>query len=117
MITAYFDQINKSGGINGPQARTDRSRRKKRLRDQKTLANTKVLIRDKRFALLEYSSAEPPKTMNNLRPGQNPRSGRSRELETAASPVRQPQQPVYVQLRASYADETESIVNRSPPWG
>ena len=119
VITAYFDQINKSGGING---------RKLELialddgyETEKTLANTKVLIQDKQvFALLGYYGSSPTtEAMNNaFGPAKAPLVGTiSGAGSLRQSPSANPNNRYMFNLRASYADETESIVNQITALG
>lgn len=113
-ITAHFEQINKSGGINGRKIEvitiddgyeTDR-----------TVANTKSLIQEKQvFALLGYYGSSPTtEAMNKIfGPAKVPLvgtisgAGTLRELPSANANNR-----YMFNVRASYADEAEAIVNQ-----
>ena len=113
-IEAYFDQINKAGGINGRKLElvasddgyeTDRS-----------LANTKSLIEDKKvFALLAYYGSSPTtESMNKIfGPSKVPLVGTISGAGTLREPISaNPNTRYMFNVRASYADETEAIVNQ-----
>lgn len=118
-IKAYFEQINKAGGINGRKLElialddgyeTDR-----------TVANTKTLIKDKNvFALLSfYGSSPTTEAMNSVfGPAKVPLvgtisgAGTLRESLTA-----NPNGRYMFHVRASYADETEAIVSQMVSLG
>lgn len=114
VIQAYFDQVNKAGGINGRKLElvalddgyeTDR-----------TVANTKTLINDKNvFALLAYYGSSPTtETMNTVfGPARVPLIGTISGAGTLREPISQnPNSRFMFHVRASYADETEAIVNQ-----
>ena len=113
-ITAYFDQINKSGGINGRKLEliafddgyeTDR-----------TVANTKLIDEHKVFALVQfYGSSPTTQAMNDVFGPAKSAAGRHhlRRRHTTPADQGQPElSPLFIKLRASYADETEAIVNQ-----
>jgi branched-chain amino acid transport system substrate-binding protein len=114
VITAYFDQINKSGGINGRKIElvalddgyeTDR-----------TVENSKKLIEEhKVFALLQYYGSSPTtKAMNDVfGPAKVPLVGTISGAGTLRQSVKEnPNNRYMFNIRASYADETEAIVNQ-----
>jgi len=114
VIQTYFDQINKSGGINGRKLElialddgyeTDR-----------TVANTKTLINEKNvFALLAYYGSSPTtEAMNTVfGPAKVPLVGTISGAGTLREPVSSnPNSRYMFNVRASYADETEAIVNQ-----
>ncbi|MDQ5960300.1 MAG: hypothetical protein QG592_1382, partial [Pseudomonadota bacterium] len=114
VITAYFDQINKSGGINGRKLElvplddgyeTDR-----------TVANSKKLIEEtKVFALLQYYGSSPTtQAMNDVfGPAKVPLVGTISGAGTIRQSVKEnPNNRYMFNIRASYADETEAIVNQ-----
>ncbi|MBK7898726.1 MAG: ABC transporter substrate-binding protein [Azonexus sp.] len=118
-ISAYFDQINKSGGING---------RKIELvaiddgyETERTLANTKALIQEKQvFALLGYYGSSPTtEAMNNaFGPAKVPLIGTiSGAGSLRQAPSANPNNRYMFNLRASYADEAEAIVNQITSLG
>ena len=118
-ITAHFDQLNKAGGVNGRKIEvvtiddgyeTDR-----------TVANTKSLIQEKQvFALLGYYGSSPTtEAMNKVfGPAKVPLvgtisgAGTLRELPSANANNR-----YMFNIRASYADEAEAIVNQMVSLG
>jgi ABC-type branched-subunit amino acid transport system substrate-binding protein len=113
-ILSYFDQINKAGGINGRKLElvalddgyeTDR-----------TVANTKTLINDKQvFALLAYYGSSPTtEAMNTVfGPAKVPLVGTISGAGTLREPIASnPNSRYMFHVRASYADETESIINQ-----
>lgn len=113
-ITAHFDQLNKSGGINGRKLElitiddgyeTDR-----------TLANTKTLIQDKQvFALMGYYGSTPTtEAMNKVfGPAKVPLIGTISGAGTLREPPSaNPNSRYMFNIRASYADEAEAIVNQ-----
>lgn len=113
-ITAYFDQLNKNGGINGRKIElitiddgyeTDR-----------TLANTKTLIQDKRvFALMGYYGSTPTtEAMNKVfGPAKVPLIGTISGAGTLREPIStNPNTRYMFNIRASYADEAEAIVEQ-----
>ncbi len=114
VIQTYFEQVNKAGGINGRQlellALDDG------YETEKTVANTKALINEKNvFALLGYYGSSPTTEAMNLvfGPSKVPLigtiSGAGSLRESSSS---NPHTRYMFNLRASYADETEAIVNQ-----
>jgi len=112
-ISAYFDQVNKTGGING---------RKLELvtlddgyETEKTIANTKALLTEKNaFALLAYYGSSPTtEAMNKVfGPAKVPLVGTISGAGTLREPIAaNPNSRYMFNIRASYADETEVIVN------
>lgn len=113
-IRAYFEQINKAGGVNG---------RKLELlalddgyESERTLANTRQLIEERKvFALLAfYGSTPTTEAMNQVfGPARVPLvgsiSGAGSLRETIAA---NPNARYMFNVRASYADETQAIVNQ-----
>ncbi len=113
-ILTYFEQVNKSGGVNGRKLElvalddgyeTDR-----------TVANTKALIGEKRvFALLGYYGSSPTtEAMNTVfGPAKVPLVGTiSGAASLREAPATNPNARQMFNVRASYADETEAIVNQ-----
>ena len=113
VIDSYFDQVNKGGGVHGRKIslialddgyETDR-----------TVANTKTLIIDKNvFALLAfYGSSPTTEAMNKVfGPARVPLVGTISGAGTLREPISQnPNSRYMFNVRASYADETEAIVN------
>ncbi|MBK7417184.1 MAG: ABC transporter substrate-binding protein [Dechloromonas sp.] len=113
-IESYFEQINKSGGVNGRKLElvavddgyeTDRS-----------VANTKSLIEaTKVFALLAYCGSSPTtESMNKIfGPAKVPLVGTISGASTLREPISaNPNSRYMSNVRASYADETEAIVNQ-----
>ncbi len=113
-ITIYFDQLNKAGGVNGRKLElvalddgyeTDR-----------TVANTKKLIDEhKVFALLQYYGSSPTtQAMNDVfGPAKVPLVGTISGAGTIRqSPKDNPNNRYMFNIRASYADETDAIVNQ-----
>lgn len=113
-ITAYFGQVNKSGGVNG---------RKLELvalddgyETDKAVANTKALIEDKKvFSLLAfYGSSPTTEAMNSVfGPAKVPLIGTISGAGTLRqAPTANPNNRYMFNVRASYADETEAIINQ-----
>ncbi|MGE5492134.1 MAG: ABC transporter substrate-binding protein, partial [Actinomycetota bacterium] len=113
-ITAYFNQVNKSGGVNG---------RKLELvalddgyETDKAVANTKALIEDKKvFSLLAfYGSSPTTEAMNSVfGPAKVPLIGTISGAGTLRqAPTANPNNRYMFNVRASYADETEAIINQ-----
>lgn len=113
-IQVYFEHVNKAGGVNG---------RKLELvalddgyETERSVANTKTLIEEKRvFALLAYYGSSPTtETMNTVfGPAKVPLVG----TISGAGSLREsistnPNARYMFNVRASYADETEAIVNQ-----
>lgn len=112
-IKAYFEQINKTGGING---------RKLNLvtlddgyETERTVANTKTLLNEKNaFALLSYYGSSPTTAAMNsvFGPARVPLVGTisgANTLREASSA--NPNSRYMFNVRASYADEAEVMVN------
>lgn len=113
-IQVYFEHVNKTGGVNG---------RKLELvtlddgyETERSVANTKTLLEEKRvFALLAYYGSSPTtETMNTVfGPARVPLVG----TISGAGSLREslstnPNARYMFNVRASYADETEAIVNQ-----
>lgn len=118
-IEAYFNQINKVGGING---------RKLSLvalddgyETERTVANTKALINEKNaFALLAfYGSSPTTEAMNTVfGPAKVPLIGTISGAGTLREAIStNPNTRYMFNVRASYADETEAIVNQLAALG
>jgi ABC-type branched-subunit amino acid transport system substrate-binding protein len=118
-IKAYFEQVNKTGGINGRKLElitlddgyeTDR-----------TVANTKALIKDKNvFALLAYYGSSPTtEAMNTVfGPAKVPLVGTISGAATLREPIStNPNTRYMFNVRASYADESDLIVNQMAALG
>ena len=113
-ITAYFEQVNKAGGVNG---------RKLELialddgyETERTVANTKTLIKDKNvFALLAYYGSSPTtEAMNTVfGPAKVPLVDTISGAATLREPLNtNPNARYMFNVRASYADEAEVIVGQ-----
>jgi ABC-type branched-subunit amino acid transport system substrate-binding protein len=118
-IEAYFDLVNKAGGIHG---------RKLQLvalddgyETENTIANTKNLINDKNaFALLAYYGSTPTtEAMNKVfGPAKVPLIGTISGAGSLREPVStNPNSRYMFNVRASYANETEAIVNQMVSLG
>ncbi|KXB30232.1 ABC transporter permease [Dechloromonas denitrificans] len=118
-IQTYFEQVNKSGGING---------RKLELvalddgyETEKTLSNTKTLLNEKHaFALLAYYGSSPTtEAMNTIfGPAKVPLVGTISGASSLREPIASnPNSRYMFNVRASYADETEAIVNQMVSLG
>jgi ABC-type branched-subunit amino acid transport system substrate-binding protein len=118
-IEAYFNQVNKVGGING---------RKLSLvalddgyETERTVANTKALINEKNaFALLAfYGSSPTTEAMNTVfGPAKVPLVGTISGAGTLREAIgTNPNARYMFNVRASYADETEAIVNQLAALG
>ncbi len=114
VIEAYFEQVNKSGGVNGRKINlvalddgyeTDRA-----------VANTRILINEKNaFALLaSYGSSPTTESMNKVfGPSRVPLVGTISGAGSLREPISQnPGSRYMFNVRASYADETEAIVSQ-----
>lgn len=104
---AYFNQLNANGGINGRKVELialDDS-----YETEKTVANTRKLIHeDKVFALMAYYGSSPTtEAMKVFSEAKVPLLG----TISGAGSLRTPVNRYMFHLRASYADETEAIVN------
>lgn len=113
-ITAYFEQLNKAGGING---------RKLELvalddgyETERTVANTKTLLQDnKAFALLAYYGSSPTTEALNtvIGPAKVPLVGTISGASSLREPISvNPNSRYMFNTRASYGDETETIVEQ-----
>lgn len=113
-ITIYFDQLNKSGGVNG---------RKLELvslddgyETERTLTNTKTLLQDKQvYALMGYYGSSPTtEAMNKVfGPAKVPLIGTiSGAGSLRESPSANANNRYMFNIRASYADEAETIVTQ-----
>lgn len=118
-IQAYFEQINKSGGIHG---------RKLQLvalddgyETERTVANTRSLINEKNaFALLSfYGSSPTTEAMNSVfGPAKVPLVGTISGAGTLREPIAaNPNSRYMFHVRASYADETDLLVNQMVSLG
>ena len=114
VITAYFDQINKAGGVNG--RKIDLVALDDGYETDRTVANSKKLIDESKvFALLQYYGSSPTtKAMNDVfGPAKVPLVGTISGAGTLRQPVKDnPNNKYMFNVRASYADETEAIVNQ-----
>ncbi|MCX8145887.1 MAG: ABC transporter substrate-binding protein [Azovibrio sp.] len=114
VISAYFAQINKNGGIHGRQIKLEA------LDDgyetDKTVANTRTLINDKQvFALVGYYGSSPTtQAMNDVfGPAKVPLVGTISGAETLReNPAANPNNRYMFNVRASYANETDVIVSQ-----
>ena len=113
-IQTYFDQINKSGGING--RKLDLVALDDGYETERTVANTKTLLKEKNaFALLAYYGSSPTtEAMNTVfGPAKVPLVGTISGANTLREPLNSNANGRYMfNVRASYADETEAIVNQ-----
>jgi branched-chain amino acid transport system substrate-binding protein len=114
VITAYFDQINKNGGING--RKLDLVALDDGYETERTVANTKKLIDETRvFALLQYYGSSPTtQAMNDVfGPAKVPLVGTISGAGTIRQSVKEnPNNRYMFNIRASYADETDAIVSQ-----
>jgi ABC-type branched-subunit amino acid transport system substrate-binding protein len=114
VITAYFKQVNDAGGVNGRKLElvamddgyeTDRA-----------VANTKTLINDKKvFAMVaSYGSSPTTAAMNDaFGPSKVPLIGTISGADSIRqSPKDNPNNRYMFNVRASYANETEAIINQ-----
>lgn len=114
IIGSYFDQINKNGGIHGRQLKLEA------LDDgyetDRTVANTRTLIEEKQaFALLGYYGSSPTtQAMNDVfGPARVPVVGTISGAESLReNPGANPNNRYMFNVRASYANETDVIVNQ-----
>lgn len=113
-IQAYFDQVNKAGGVNG--RKLDLVAIDDGYETDKTIANTKTLLNEKHaFALLAYYGSSPTtEAMNSVfGPAKVPLIGTISGASTLREPISSnPNSRYMFNVRASYADETEAIVNQ-----
>ena len=119
VIEHYFDQVNKGGGVNGRKlalAALDDG-----YETDRTVANTKALIDDKKvFSLLAfYGSSPTTEAMNKVfGPARVPLVGTISGAGSLREPISQnPSSRYMFNVRASYADETEAIVNQIVSFG
>jgi ABC-type branched-subunit amino acid transport system substrate-binding protein len=114
VIQTYFDQVNKTGGVNG--RKLDLVALDDGYETERTVANTKALIDEKNaFALLAfYGSSPTTEAMNKVfGPAKVPLLGTISGAGTLREPISQNPNGRYMfNVRASYADETEAIVNQ-----
>ena len=105
-IQAYFDQINKSGGING--RKLDLVALDDGYETERTVANTKTLLKEKNaFALLAYYGSSPTtEAMNTVfGPAKVPLVGTISGANTLREPLNSNANGRYMfNVRASYAD-------------
>ncbi|MDR2187870.1 MAG: ABC transporter substrate-binding protein [Azonexus sp.] len=113
-ITAYFEQINKAGGINGRKlelAVVDDGYETERM-----VANTRKLIdENKAFALLAYYGSSPTtEAMNKVfGPAKVPLVGSISGAPSLRESIgKNPNSRYMFNVRASYAEETEIIVKQ-----
>lgn len=113
-IQAYFDQVNKSGGVFG--RKLDLIALDDGYETERTVANTKILLGEKNaFALLAYYGSSPTtEAMNKVfGPAKVPLVGTISGAGTLREPIASNANGRYMfNVRASYADETEAIVNQ-----
>jgi ABC-type branched-subunit amino acid transport system substrate-binding protein len=113
-IQSYFDQLNKAGGING--RKLDLVALDDGYETDRTVANTKTLIKDKNaFALLAYYGSSPTTEAMNavFGPARIPLVGTISGANTLREPISSNANARYMfNVRASYADETEAIVTQ-----
>jgi ABC-type branched-subunit amino acid transport system substrate-binding protein len=114
VIQTYFAQVNKGGGVNG--RKIDLVALDDGYETDRTVANTKTLIGDKRvFALLAfYGSSPTTEAMNTVfGPARVPLVGTISGAGTLREPIaKNPNGNYMFNVRASYADETEAIINQ-----
>lgn len=104
---AYFAQLNASGGING--RKVELVALDDGYETEKTVANTRKLITENKvFALMAYYGSSPTtEAMKVFSEAKVPLIG----TISGAGSLRTPANRYMFHLRASYADETEAIVN------
>ncbi|KAB2967058.1 MAG: ABC transporter substrate-binding protein [Zoogloea sp.] len=104
---AYFAQLNASGGING--RKVELVTLDDGYETEKTVANTRKLITENKvFALMAYYGSSPTtEAMKAFSEAKVPLVG----TISGAGSLRTPVNRYMFHLRASYADETEAIVN------
>lgn len=119
VISAYFQQVNQAGGVNG---------RKLELitlddgyETERALANTRALIGEKKvFALLAaYGSSPTTATMNEVfGPAGVPLIGTISGADSLRQPIKEnPNNRYMFNVRASYANETEAIISQLASLG
>ena len=113
-IQSYFAQINKTGGING--RKLDLVALDDGYETERTVANTKTLLKENNaFALLAYYGSSPTtEAMNSVfGPAKAPLIGTISGTATLREPISaNPNSRYMFNVRASYADETDAIVNQ-----
>ncbi len=113
-IQAYFEQLNKAGGVNG---------RKLELvalddgyETERTVANTKALLQEKNaFALLAYYGSSPTTEALNkiIGPAKVPLVGTISGANSLREPISaNPNSRYMFNVRASYADESEAMISQ-----
>ena len=114
VIQTYFDQVNKGGGVNG--RKLELIELDDGYETERTVANTKTLINEKNvFALLAYYGSSPTtEAMNTVfGPARVPLVGTISGAGTLRESLAQnPSNRQMFNVRASYADETDAIVNQ-----
>lgn len=114
VISSYFQKVNEAGGING--RRLELIALDDGYETDRAVANTKALINDKKvFALLaSYGSSPTTAAMNDaFGPAKVPLVGTISGADSIRqSPRDNPNNRYMFNVRASYADETEAIVNQ-----
>jgi len=114
VITAYFRQVNDTGGVNG--RRLELRALDDGYETERTVANTKTLIsNEKVFALLAYYGSSPTTAAMNDVFGlaRVPLVGTISGADSLRqSPRENPNNRYLFNVRASYANETEAIVNQ-----
>jgi len=110
---AYFAQLNGAGGINGKKV--ELITLDDGYETDKTVANTRKLIEENKvFALMAYYGSSPTaEAMKVFSEAKVPLVGTISGSSTLRSPVNR----YMFHLRASYADETEAIVNHMVALG
>ena len=113
-IQAYFEQLNKAGGING--RKLDLVALDDGYETERTVANTKSLIQEKKaFALLAYYGSSPTTEALNtvIGPAKVPLVGTISGANSLREPISaNPNSRYMFNIRASYADETEAMVEQ-----
>ena len=113
-IQAYFEQLNKAGGING--RKLDLVALDDGYETERTIANTKNLIQEKKaFALLAYYGSSPTTEALNtvIGPAKVPLVGTISGANSLREPFSaNPNTRYMFNIRASYADETEAMVEQ-----
>ncbi|MBI2306463.1 MAG: ABC transporter substrate-binding protein [Rhodocyclales bacterium] len=113
-ISAYFEHLNKTGGVNG--RRLELVALDDGYETERTVENSKKLIEEHRvFALLQYYGSSPTtQAMNDVfGPARVPLVGTISGAGTIRqSPRENPNNRYMFNIRASYADETDAIVSQ-----
>lgn len=114
VISAYFKQVNDGGGVNG--RKLELAHMDDGYETDRTVANTKALINDKKvFAMVaSYGSSPTTAAMNDVfGPAKVPLIGTISGADSLRqSPKDKPNNRYMFNVRASYANETEAIVNQ-----